>query len=317
MRKLLSRAGAVAVAVLLAIAASGCSQVGMLTAQMAFKDANQLYQQQRYREAAAKYEEAVTANPDLTEAYFFLGNSYDNQFRPARRGEAENDQLMDKAITNSKVAVERAQDPNIKRLSLQYLVNAYGVDKLNDPSQQEPILRQMIEMEPNEPSNYFVLANVYEQSGDYEEAERLLTKAREVRPNDPAVYTTLAAFYNRQGDFEKTMEALHARAEREPNNPEAFYTIATYYWEKANKDYTVPQPERLKFVEEGHKAVDKAIELKSDYPEALTYKGLLLRQEALLIKDPQRQQDLVKQADTFRDRAAEIMKKQRAAGAGD
>ncbi len=317
MRKLLSRAGAVAVAVLLAIAASGCSQVGMLKAQMAFKDANQLYQQQRYREAAAKYEEAVTANPDLTEAYFFLGNSYDNQFRPARRGEAENDQLMDKAITNYKVAVERAQDPNIKRLSLQYLVNAYGVDKLNDPSQQEPILRQMIEMEPNEPSNYFVLANVYEQSGDYEEAERLLTKAREVRPNDPAVYTTLAAFYNRQGDFEKTMEALHARAEREPNNPEAFYTIATYYWEKANKDYTVPQPERLKFVEEGHKAVDKAIELKSDYPEALTYKGLLLRQEALLIKDPQRQQDLVKQADTFRDRAAEIMKKQRAAGAGD
>lgn len=317
MRKLLSRAGAVAVAVLLAIAASGCSQVGVLKAQMAFKDANQLYQQQRYREAAAKYEEAVTANPDLTEAYFFLGNSYDNQFRPARRGEAENDQLMDKAIVNYKVAVERAQDPNIKRLSLQYLVNAYGVDKLNDPSQQEPILRQMIEMEPNEPSNYFVLANVYEQSGDYEEAERLLTKAREVRPNDPAVYTTLAAFYNRQGDFEKTMEALHARAEREPNNPEAFYTIATYYWEKANKDYTVPQPERLKFVEEGHKAVDKAIELKSDYPEALTYKGLLLRQEALLIKDPQRQQDLVKQADTFRDRAAEIMKKQRAAGAGD
>jgi tetratricopeptide (TPR) repeat protein len=317
MRKLWFQAGAVAVTALLSVVVSGCSQVGVLKAQMAFKDANQLYQQQRYREAAAKYEEAVTANPDLTEAYFFLGNSYDNQFRPARRGEAENDQLMEKAISNYKIAVQRAQDPNIKRLSLQYLVNAYGADKLNDPSQQEPILRQMIEMEPNEPSNYFVLANVYEQSGDYEEAERLLTKAREVKPNDPAVYTTLAAFYNRQGDFDKTMEALHARAEREPSNPEAFYTIATYYWDKANKDYTVPQPERLRFVEEGHKAVDKAIELKPDYPEALTYKGLLLRQEALLIKDPARQQALVKEADTFRDRATEIMKKQRAAGAGD
>lgn len=316
MRKCWSRAGIVAVVAVLAVVVSGCSQVGVLKAQMAFKDANQLYQQQRYKEAAEKYEEAVAANPELTEAYFFLGNSYDNQYRPARRGEAANDELMDKAISNYKIAVDRVQDQNIKRLSLQYLVNAYGVDKLNDPSQQEPILRQMIEMEPNEPSNYFVLANVYEQSGEYEEAERLLTKAREVRPSDPAVYTTLAAFYNRQGDFEKTMEALHARAEREPNNPEAFYTIATYYWEKANKDYTVPDPQRLEFVQEGYKAVDKAIELKPDYPEALTYKGLLLRQEALLIKDPGRQQALVKEADTIRDRVAEIMRKQRA-GAGD
>ena len=305
------------VVAVLAVAAAGCSQVGMLKAQMAFKDANQLYQQQRYRDAAEKYEEAIAANPDLTDAYFFLGNSYDNQYRPARRGEPENDQLMERAIANYKIAAQRSETENIRRLSLQDLVNAFGADKLNDPSQQEPILRQMIEMEPNEPSNYFVLANVYEQNGDYEEAERLLIKAREVRPTDPAVYTTLAAFYNRQGDFEKTMEALHARADREPNNPEAFYTIATYYWEKANKDYTIPQTERVNYVQEGYKAVDKAIELKPDYPEALTYKGLLLRQEALLIKDPQRQQDLVKQADTFRDRAAEIMKKQRAAGAGD
>jgi tetratricopeptide (TPR) repeat protein len=317
MRKFWSRASVVAVAGLLAVAVSGCSQIGVLKAQMAFKDANQLYQRQDYKNAAVKYEEAVAANPDLTEAYFFLGNSYDNQFRPARRGEAENDQLMDKAISNYKVAVQRAQDPNIKRLSLQYLVNAYSADKLNDPSQQEPILRQMIEMDPNDPANYFVLANVYEQNGDYEEAERLLVTAREKKPNDPAVYTTLAGFYNRQGDFDKTIEALHARAQMEPNNPEAFYTIATYYWEKANKDYTVPQPERVKFVEEGHKAIDKAIELKSDYPEALTYKGLLLRQEALLIKDPARQQQLVKEADGFRDRAVEVRNKQRAAGAGD
>lgn len=316
MRKCSSRAGVVAVAAALAVAVSGCNQIGVLKGQMALKDANQLYQQQRYRDAAEKYEEAITANPDLGDVYFYLGNSYDNQYRPARAGEPENDALILKAIENYKLAVEQADTPIVKQRALQFLVNAYGPDKLNDPSQQEPILRQMIELEPNEPSNYFVLANVYEQSGEYEEAEQLLLKAREVRPNDPTVYTTLAAFYNRQGEFDKTMEALHARAEREPNNPEAFYTIATYYWEKANKDYTVPEAERIRFVEEGHKAVDKAIELKPDYSEALTYKGLLLRQEALLIKDPARQQALVKEADTFRDRAVEIQRKQRA-GSGD
>jgi tetratricopeptide (TPR) repeat protein len=317
MRKCLSGAGVVAFTALLAVAVSGCSQIGVLKGQMALKDANQLYQRQDYKGAAAKYEEAITANPELGDAYFYLGNSYDNQYRPARRGEAGNDQLIERAIANYKLAVERAPTPVVKQRALQYLVNAYGPEKLNDPSQQEPILRQMIEMDPNDPANYFVLASVYEQSGDYEQAEQLLIKAREVRPNDPAVYSTLALFYNRQGEFDKTMEAWHARAEKEPNNPEAFFTISTYYWDKANKDYTVPQPQRVKFVQEGYKAVDKAIELKPDYPEALIYKGLLLRQEALLIKDPQRQQELVKEADTYRDRAVEIQKKQRAAGAGD
>jgi tetratricopeptide (TPR) repeat protein len=301
----------------LAVAASGCSQIGVLKGQMALKDANQLYQRQDYRAAAAKYEEAITSNPELGDAYFYLGNSYDNQFRPARRGEAENDQLMDKAITNYKLAVEKAATPIVKQRALQFLVNAYGADKLNDPSQQEPILRQMIEMDPTEASNYSVLANVYEQNGDYEQAEQLLIKAREVRPNDPSVYTTLAAFYNRQGNFEKTMEALHARAEKEPNNPEAHYMISTYYWEKAYRDFTTPEPDKIRYVRQGLDAVDKAIELKADYVDALTYKGLLLRVQARLEKDPKVQQALVKEAETYSDRAVEVRNKQRAAGAGD
>ena len=223
---------------------------------------------------------------------------------------------IEKAIDNYKIAAQRSEDPNIKRLALQYLVNAYGPDKLNDPSQQEPILRQMIEMDPNEPANYFVLANVYEQNGDYEQAEQLLLKAREVRPGDPSVYTTLAGFYNRQGEFDKTMEALHARADQEPNNPEAHYLIATYYWEKAYRDFTTPQADKVRYIEEGHKAVDKALELKADYPDALTYKNLLLRAQALLEKDPKVQQALLREADQFRDQAIEIRNKQRTSGAG-
>src|SRR5688572_11654821 len=139
MRKVSSHAGAWALVVGLAIAVSGCGQIGALKAQMAFKEANQLYQRQQYKDAAAKYEEAIMANPELGEAYFYLGNSYDNQYRPARRGEASNDQLMEKAITNYKIAAERSTNPVVKQRALQFLVSAYGSEKLNDPSQQEPI----------------------------------------------------------------------------------------------------------------------------------------------------------------------------------
>ena len=103
----------------------------------------------------------------------------------------------------------------------------------------------------------------------------------------------LAGFYNRQGDFDKTMEALHARAEHEPNNPEAYYTIATYYWDKAYRDFRLTDADKMKFVQAGIEAVDKAIELKPDYIEALTYKNLLLRVQANLEKDPARQQALL------------------------
>jgi tetratricopeptide (TPR) repeat protein len=310
----------------LGLATAGCSQIGRLKAVMAFKDGNQLYQQQDYRGAAAKYEETLASckgsggdctDPKLTYAYFFLGNSYDNQFRPARRGEATNDSMLTKAIDNYKKSTEVEQDPKIKKLAMEYLVAAYGPDKLNDPSQAEPILRRMIELEPSEPSNYSYLSRIYEENGDYEQAEQLLVKAREMKPNDAGVYVTLAAFYNRQGEFDKTMESLHARAEREPNNPEAFYTIATYYWEKAYRDFTTSEADKRKFVAAGNEAIDKAIKLKADYHEALTYKGLLLRVEANLEKNPSRQQSLLKEADQYRDRAVEVQRKQRAAGAGE
>jgi tetratricopeptide (TPR) repeat protein len=325
MRKFSSQA-AVALAATLAFAVAGCSQVSMLKGRMAFKDATAAYKAQDYRTAAEKYEETIVeckgeaadcTDPNLDAAYFYLANSYDNLYRPARRGEAANDELLQKAIVHYQKSAEVDDDPQIKRLAMEYLVNAYGPDKLNDPSQAEPILLRMVEMDPKEPTTYFGLGNIYEQSGDYERAEQMLTKARDMRPNDAQVYMQLAGFYNRQGEFDKTMEALHARAAQEPNNPEAYYTIATYYWEKAYRDFTTPEPDKIKFVMQGIDAIDKAIELKPDYFEALTYKGLLLRVQATLEKDPKIQQQLLRDAGQLSDRAADIRNKQRAAGAGD
>jgi hypothetical protein len=43
-------------------------------------------------------------------------------------------------------------------------------------------------------------------------------------------------------------------------------------------------------------AVDHALQLKPDYVEAIVYKGLLLRLQANLEKDPAKQQQLLKDA---------------------
>jgi tetratricopeptide (TPR) repeat protein len=316
MRKLKATAAVTALVAAVGVLVAGCSQIGALKGQMAFKDANLLYQTQKYKDAAVKYEEAVTANPELADAYFFLANSYDNQYRATKRGDPENDEILNKAIANYKKRSEmEGGDPKIKRLALEYLVSAYGPDKLNDPSQQEPILLQMIEVDPKDTTAYFGLANIYEQSGDYARAEEMLNKAREMKPNDAAVYMQLAGFHNRQGAFDKTMEALHARADMEPNNPEAFYTISSYYWEKAYRDFTLSPADQMKYTREGLKAVDEAIKLKPDYFEALTYKNLLLRVQARIEKDPATQQRLLAEAKQYETRATEVRNKQRASGA--
>ena len=275
---------------------------------MALKDAHTAYQQQDYRGAIEAYEKAIAADPTQTESYFYLGNSYDNMYRPTRRGEAANDALIDNAVANYKKAVELEQRPELRKLALQYLANAYGADKLNDPAQSEPVVQQLIEMDPSDPVNYFALARIYEDSGDYERAEQALVQAREARPTEPAVYTNLAAYYNRQGNFEGAIEALNARAEREPTNPEAFYTIATYYWEKAYRDFSLSDAEKIKFTQMGIAAIDKSLMLNESYMEALVYKNLLLRVQASLERNPARQQALLREADQLQNKAEEIRK---------
>jgi tetratricopeptide (TPR) repeat protein len=251
----------------------------------------------------------------LEPAYFFLANSYDNLYRGAKKGDAANDAYMSKAVENYKKDAEVDPDPKMKKLSLQYLVAAYGPDKLNDPTQQAPILQQMIQVDPSDPANYFYLANIYEQNGDYENAEAQFMKAKEMKPNDPVVYTTLAAFYDRQGEFDKVINALNERAQHEPNNPEAHHVIATYYWNEAYKNFKLKDADKMKYIQAGLTEVDKALELKPDYFEALTYKNLLLRTKANISKDPKEQQQFLKEADELRKQAEEMRQKQRAAGA--
>ena len=85
---------ALAMLTLGSLVASGCAQVGELKARKAFKAANQAYQAQDYKKAATLYEETIEAAPESQQAhqaYFFLGNCYDNLWKPSKRGEGENE----------------------------------------------------------------------------------------------------------------------------------------------------------------------------------------------------------------------------------
>lgn len=306
----------------LGVAATGCGKYSFSTLKAVknFKDANTLYQQKDFKKAAEKYEQVTQlpviqngsgfeAYPQLRTVYFFLGNTYDQLYKPAKQGDAENDAYAQKAIENYRKEVDVNPDPKWKKSALQYLAALYGPDKLNDPSKAEPVYKEIIAVDPNEPNNYLQLAKLYEDAGRYDEAEAEYKQALQIKGNDPTVLAAVAGYYNRQGQFDKTIDALTKAANLAPNNPEGWHLIATYYWDEANKDFRLSDAQKKDYILKGISMEDKALQLNPDYVDALTYENILLRLQARVEKDPAKQKELMDKAKQLYDKADELRKK--------
>ena len=313
----------VIIVVLTAISLSGCTFFDELGAVRMFKDANLAYSRGFYDEAIELYEEILAVieaggeselAQNLTPAYFYIANSYDSMYKPGGT-DAENVHNLDEAIRYYNLAIDEIPDPSLRLLSMQYLVAAYGPDKGNDPSATEPILRDMISSDPENPDNYFRLAQLYEEAGLFEDAEFIYQTVQQFRRDDPVVYLQLAGFYNRAGEFDLTIEALEERARQDPENPAAYYTISTFYWEKAFRDFRITVDQKREYVVAGLDASDRALALNERYVDALIYKNILLRMQANDTEDLDLQTELIAEADELRATAEQIQQEQRAASA--
>src|SRR5262249_49270313 len=136
--------------------------------------------------------------------------------------------------------------------------------------------------------------------------------AKQMKPDDSSVYMTLAGYYKQQDNFAKTIEALEQRAAKEPNNPEAFQTIAGYYQDEIRNDHKLHDDQKRDYIQKGLQASDKALQIRPEYVDALVFKGLLIRLEANIEKDPGKQQALIKEAEQINTQAEALRKKQAA-----
>jgi tetratricopeptide (TPR) repeat protein len=315
---------AAAMVIALSVATAGCGKysISNIRSLKAFQDASVLYKKADYKGAVKLYEESVSHNPDLGFAYFYLGNSYDNQFKTARKDEPEMQAHLHKAVENYRRAIDKMagatddKEKEIRKLAYAFLIAAYGTDKLDDFSKAEPVARELIALDPNEPTNYQALGGLYEKQARFDDAEASFKKAIEVKPNDPMGYQMLAGYYNRLGEFEKTMDAFQQRADKEPKNPEAWHTMGTFYFDKVNKDHRLTKAVQKDYVLKGIEAENKALGLNSDYFEAVTYKNILLRMQANLEPSPAKRKELMDEADELMKKGVELQKRQGTTAAG-
>ena len=276
------------------------------------------YQTQDYKKAIEKYKEALEHNPDLCDGLLLPRQQLRQPVQARPQGRGRQRRQPAEAIDYYKKATETITDnPKLRKLSARSTCwRPMAAKSSTIRSQAEPIVKKMIEMDPNEPTNYYALAKIYEDAGNYEEAEKMLIAARDRRPKDPTIYMQLAGFYNRQGQFDKTIEALESARGGRAEQPRGATT--------RSRPTSGTRPPRLP-PEGGREArlprqrastaTNKAIAIKGDYLEAIVYKGLLLRLQANIEKDRTKQQALLKEADALRDRA-KALQKAKQAGAG-
>jgi TonB family protein len=171
---------------------------------------------------------------------------------------------------------------------------------------REAELQKQIAASPTGIPAYLELAKMQEDRGAFEEAELTLMRARGAAPSSKEAALASMGLYNRKGDFTKTIEMLDLVEHIDPTDPAAPHMTATFYWEKAFKDQRLLPAEKYKYVMDGIAATDRALAIKPDYMEALTYKNLLLRLRAGLETDPVQKQQLIAEADALRARAIQL-----------
>jgi tetratricopeptide (TPR) repeat protein len=314
---------------LLAVPVLNCARV---QAQTALREGHRLYKDESFRRSIDQYKIVLEKDPSNTEATFYLGSSYHQLFRPGKDDTKVN---LEEAIKNYKAVLEAtppANDPKypiLKKNALSALVSIYADDPYRDFDTSMKYAGELTSSDPGNLQNLFAMANLYEKFGKVNEAEAAYKRAaNEVAPKDPKACGALAAFYNKTlwdekgvpveagkagvGRFEDAVSQLKKCADLDPTDPKGYYTIATFYWDKTYRGLNQDDARKKQLADEGMLFVDKALAINQDFVEALIYKGLLIREQAKLMRPGAARDMKMEEAQVIQKRAVELKKQQEA-----
>jgi tetratricopeptide (TPR) repeat protein len=297
--------------VVLPLAVAGCSSI---KARADFQDANKLYKLEKYKEAIALYQHAVTLDPGFAEAHFYLANANQALYRPGKTS-PENVAHLEIALSEYLEALTRnkaksAGEQQVRRNTLVALVQIFSEDPKKDYPKALGYAQDLVRDKPDAPENLFAIAALYEKFQKTTEAETSYKRAFELNAQNVKACNALANFYNKaywngHSRFDDAIGTLEKCAGLAPNDPVGYYKLSTFYWDKAYRDTEISEAQKLTYADAGLKAADRALTLQPDYCDALIYKGLLLRVKAQVAANPRLRDKLLEEAEAVRKLAVE------------
>lgn len=228
-----------------------------------------------------------------------------------------------------------------------------GVQAFKNQKYEDAInkFQKSVELDPSLLNARLYLATAYMQlyipGADTVEnnrnAEQAISEFQKVLAMDPKNITSIkgiASLYMNMKNFDKSKEYYKKVVEVDPNDPEAYYSVAVIDW---TQSYKTRMEERGKIgipptgalndkkvcaklrgsnmgmVDEGKQMLEKAIQIRPDYDDAMAYLNLMYREQAdLECENPAARAEATKTADAWVDKAmaTKKAKAEKAAGPG-
>lgn len=149
------------------------------------------------------------------------------------------------------------------------------------------------------------LESILMGSGRQEEAMQLLIEDADKHPGDMKYQMSVISAMAEAGMLEQAL----ARAETTgTKDPQIYHTIGVIAWSKSYRNPPADVEQHRKMIDLGIKALEKALRLQGNQPtmETLSYINLVWREKVKVEIDPFKQQEYVKIADEYRNRAIEL-----------
>ncbi len=233
------------------------------------KKGNEFLKAAQYQSALSAYQEALRLDPGEDKLHKHIGIAYMGMYQPGSKHPKDLEYAQN-AIDNLKQYV--AAYPEDTKV-LEYLVSMYlNTERFDDA----------IDFYQNE----------------------LLKR----NPKDSKAMQSVAMLYFKKGDFDNGVKWLKERLTVEGNNPEVYYLIGVQAWDRSYNFPDVDPVLRAKYVEDGLAALNKAVEMKPDYFEAISYINLLYREKAKMETDPAKKQEYTDTANKYLQQALDMRK---------
>jgi tetratricopeptide (TPR) repeat protein len=306
---------AAAIAVVFAFSACQDISYSKLSSNYHFGKANSFFRENQYRKAITEYEATLKFNPNLTQAYRFLGESYKQLYKPGV------DTPLNKELEKKTLdALTKANEiePN-NRDVIYSLGDMY--DKLKKFPEAEKLYLRIIELQPENMSNYYVVAEFYKRySSDNKDiakkAESMYLRRIETDPDNPQGYAYMATYLQEAAggpeellkSYEKAAEFWQKRIALQPDSAEAWLALGVNQWSRSFRFQFLTAPERMKQAQDALKSISKAIELDPNYPEPYAWMGPLYK--AVLAKlEPEKEARYNAEGDRYLEKFSEMRKR--------
>ena len=303
--------------VAVAFAAPACKKLSYsgLVANYHFAKANRLFTERKYRSAIDEYEAALKANPTLVQAYRFLGESYKGLYKPGDDS-PENKEKETRALAALSKALEI--EPTNKELIFS-LGDMY--DKLRKFDEAEKLYLRIIELEPGNMGNYYVVAEFYKRYASEmpevaKKAESMYLRRIEADPENPEAYAYAATYYEQASgepeavlnSFTKAGDYWQKRIQLQPDSAEAWLALGINCWSRSYRFQFLSKEERLKLADSAKTAIQKSMDLDPNYPEPYAWMGPLYK--AVLAKlEPEKEARYNAEGDRFLEKFQDLRKR--------